>query len=313
MKSLGEVVGVPAERPDHRLLRPPRKGELTWGARDLTVQATLPHSDPGPIPVWHRRNDYLGLTLSIRPGFRTDPQSGEPVCLGYPYGSIPRLLLFWMCSEAIRTRSRWLRLGRSLTGFMRDVGLSPRTGGGKRGDAARLRNQMERLLRASISIERVERGFGSGVRWLDMAVAPAGELWWDSCRGNDDVLFESWVELGERFHGALTERPVPVDRRALRALKGSPFALDVYAWVVYQSFVTTSRRRVGWRHLQQQFGSSYASVKDFKKKCQLALAKVAALYGEARMPLRVVSGGVELVPGRQLIPSGTHSEKRGST
>ncbi len=303
MKPLGAVVGLPAERPRLRSLSPPRKDQLSWGARDLTIQVTLPHRDPGSVPVWHRRNDYLGLTLSIRPGFRTDSRTGEPVCLGYPYGSIPRLLLFWMCTEAVRTHSRCLRLGRSLAEFMRDVGLNPKTGGGKRGDAARLRNQIERLFRASISLERAERGAVNGVRWLDMAVAPAGELWWDSTRTNGDVFFESWVELGERFYGAITERPVPVDRRALKALKQSPFALDIYGWAVYQSFATTSRRRVGWRHLQQQFGASYTSSKDFKKYFRLALAKVESLYRTAKMPLRVVSGGIEVVPGRQLIPS----------
>ena len=31
------------------------------------VQVTLPHADPGDVPVWKRSNGYL--TLSIRPGW----------------------------------------------------------------------------------------------------------------------------------------------------------------------------------------------------------------------------------------------------
>src|SRR5277367_6387472 len=66
------------------------------------VQVTLPHADPGDVPVWKRSNGYL--TLSIRPGW-----DHEQNCVrGYPYGTLPRLLLFWMTTEAVRTGSRRL-------------------------------------------------------------------------------------------------------------------------------------------------------------------------------------------------------------
>ena len=35
-----------------------------------------------------------------------------------PYGNIPRLLLAWVCTEAVRTQSRELVLGASLSAFM---------------------------------------------------------------------------------------------------------------------------------------------------------------------------------------------------
>ena len=40
-----------------------------------------------------------------------------------PYGNIPRLLLAWVCTEAVRTQSRELVFGASLSAFMRDLGL----------------------------------------------------------------------------------------------------------------------------------------------------------------------------------------------
>ena len=54
------------------------------------IQATLPHKNPKDVPLWTRKNgNYI---LTIQPGqFR-----GE--LLGYPYGTIPRLLMYWLSS-----------------------------------------------------------------------------------------------------------------------------------------------------------------------------------------------------------------------
>jgi hypothetical protein len=104
--------------------------ERSYMARQL-VQCTLPHSDPGDVSLWSRTNGHL--TLAIRP--YVDLKTRKHM---YPYGSIPRLLLFWLVTEATQKKSRRIRLGNSLDAFMREIGLNPRTGGGKRGDAARL-------------------------------------------------------------------------------------------------------------------------------------------------------------------------------
>ncbi len=91
-------------------------------ARQL-VQCTLPHSDPGDTPIWARTNG--NLTLVIQP--HIDRQTRKAM---YPYGSISRLFLFWLVTEAKRKKSRHIRLGNSLDSFMREIGLNPRTGGG---------------------------------------------------------------------------------------------------------------------------------------------------------------------------------------
>ena len=40
-----------------------------------------------------------------------------------PFGNIPRLLLAWVCTEAVRTQRRELVLGSSLSKFMRKLGM----------------------------------------------------------------------------------------------------------------------------------------------------------------------------------------------
>jgi hypothetical protein len=117
---------------------PATKQNAAYLPREL-VQVTWPHKNPGNIPVWRRTNG--NVTVGIEPGANLN--TGESY--GYPYGIIPRLLLFWITTEAVRTKNSRLELGSSLSGFMADLGLSSYTGRGKRGDAKRLRNQMERL------------------------------------------------------------------------------------------------------------------------------------------------------------------------
>ena len=42
--------------------------------------------------------------------------------IGYPYGTLPRLLLFWITREALRTNSPRIELGNSLAKFMEELG-----------------------------------------------------------------------------------------------------------------------------------------------------------------------------------------------
>ncbi len=203
----------------------PDDAEAAFMAREL-VQCTLPHKNPGKIEAWQRRNG--NLTLTQRAGW----DEKKNCSLGFPYGVIPRLLLFWITTEALRTKDRRLELGHSLSAFMREIGLVPSSAGaGKRSDARRLQNQMRRLFKATISFHKtMEQQHRHGERWLDMQVAPEGELWWDPHDPEQGALWGSYVVLGELFYKAITGAAVPVDMRVLRAIKRSVLALDLYAW-----------------------------------------------------------------------------------
>ena len=263
----------------------PDAAELAFMARQL-VLCTLPHSDPGNVEAWTRRTG--NGSLIIQRGW--DDQKEKPI--GYPFGSIPRLLLFWITTEVQHTKNRddmtvdqkrTLFLGRSLNEFMRAVGLNPTTGGGKRGDSKRLHEQMNRLFASHISFrETLEQDGLHGRRWLDMKVAPKGEFWWDPKTPEQGSLFNSWIKLGEDFYEALIYLPVPVDMRALRALKRSPLALDLYAWACFMSFVIIRKslppQSCSWTQLSRQLGGDYGDIDNFKKKAIKALKKVKIVY-----------------------------------
>lgn len=278
--------------------------DAAWMAHQL-VQATLPHREPkGNPPEWYRTNG--DLTLSIRPGYSTNPTTGERYCVGYPFGCIPRLLLFWLITEVVKEKERRLRdndrrvnLGSNVSEFMRKVGLNPANGTGTRSDYKRLRDQMDRLFNAQISFDQVRK---EGKRWLHMSIAPQGEFWWDVEQGSQRTLWNGWVELGEQFFHAILSSPVPVDMRALRELKHSPLALDLYAWATYKTFVVSRKgapQHVTWKQLGAQLGGEYTNPKDFKRHAKGALQKVIAVYPWLR--LEQVDGGIIVSPSRPAI------------
>lgn len=271
----------------------PSERDKAFMARVL-VLATLPHRDPGNVTQWQRRNGHFRLT--VRPYLDALNRAH------YPYGSIPRLLLIWMVTEAARTKNRRLELGRSLADFMREIGLSPNTGGGKKGDAKRLRDQMLWLFRAQFSFE--EHGPSQGVRWRSMAIADAGEMWWSLPSPKQTSLFGSYIILGDAFFEAITEKPIPVDRRALQALRRSPLALDLYIWSTFRAYGLTLAGRpeqfIPWERLKEQFGAAYSDTKNFKRAFKQALRKVEQCY--PGLGYRNRKGGLVLMASRPAVP-----------
>lgn len=258
-------------------------------ARQL-VQTTLPHSDPGNVPVWSRSNG--NLTLTIQQGYEDD---GSPC--GHPFGTIPRLLMYWMTTEALRTKSAKLELGDSLAVFLDELGLDG-SRGGKRSDAHRLRDQMHRLFEARVSFTtRLEQNGQIGQERDRMQIAEKTVLWWDSKEPRQRALWGSYVVLDPRFCEAITANPVPVDLRALRAIKRSPLALDLYSLLTYQAFVAAKKGRarfMTWRQLQTALGTGYADYTNLRKAVKPALAKISAVYPGLEVSDR--EGGIEVLP-----------------
>jgi hypothetical protein len=294
----------------------PDAAERGFMARQL-ILCTLPHSDPGNIDAWTRRTG--SVALGIQPG--VDFDTGKKI--GYPYGTIPRLLLFWITTEVQRvknfpelsiTQKRTLQLGQNLAAFMEAVGLNPR-GGGKRSDAKRLHDQMDRLFSSRIGfVEKKRDGNAIGKERGTMEISPHYELWWNKKQPGQGALWNSHVFLGEGFYNALVDCAVPVDMRALKALKKSPLALDLYAWICYAAFAIVQQKRppqfVPWKTLMQQFGTDYtgpSAVKNFKAHVKAALRKIAG-SGNGRsglypgLTIKPSRGGFSLHATRLAVP-----------
>ena len=243
----------------------------------LLVQTTLPHSRRTE-PFWGRSNGRLHVSVTAHP------------LLGLPYGRYPRLLLAWITTEAVRTKDRHLRLGPSLSRFMVRLGLTP--SGGHNGPIGRLREQMQRLFGSTIAFTW---DGGSDGEWHDAGFRVAREthLWWSPQRPEQAAAWRSTVTLSRGFFGAITERPVPIDLRALRALR-SPMALDLYLWLTYRNSYLRQATRVPWALLARQLGADYRHRRDFKRRVLRRLGQVLVVYPSARV--QQIRGGLRLRP-----------------
>jgi hypothetical protein len=259
-----EVIEIAASRPLAH------ESDLAFLAREF-IMCTLPHSDPGEVPVWSRTNGVF--TLRLYPG--TDEQGRS---YGLPYGPLPRLLLAWIITEAIRTGSPKLYVGRSFSEFMGKLGLSAYTGRGVRGDDRRLRDQMRRLFYCLISFE-YSTAPDNRVR-VRMLPVESDTRYFDRKGRLMDEDEICTIELGERFFKAVTAYCVPLDVRVLHYLKGSPLALDLYAVLNREAFraqQSSEDRFLAWEWLHEQLGSEYATLKNFRAKCLPHLQEIVKL------------------------------------
>ena len=174
----------------------------------LMALCSLPRSNPGNRLQFKRVNGPYKLYMIAGGGNKL------------PFGNLPRLLLAWVCTEAVRTQSRELVLGRSLAEFMRQLGMQDDSGS-PRGDRTRLRNQMQRLFHCQVELIYMDE---HGERFVASRVADRGEFWWDPKRPGESTLWESKIELGEKFFNEIIQHPVPLDMNILKALKRCSWA-----------------------------------------------------------------------------------------
>jgi hypothetical protein len=244
-------------------------GALGYMARAL-VQATMPHKNPGKVEAWGRRNGDFAMLM--QPGYKID-KDNKPYNVGLPYGTKPRLVMAFISSEAVKTRSPEIVLGHSLSDFMRQLDLTPT--GGRWGTIPMLREQMKRLFSATVSFQQsgeqveIEGGF---------RIARSSILFWDPKSPAQAALWESTVTLTQEFYKEIIEHPVPVNMKALSALKSSSMALDIYCWLTYRMSYLKHSTEIPWELLAAQFGSDYAEHRDFKKNFLKQLRKVLIIY-----------------------------------
>jgi len=243
-------------------------GTIGYMARAL-VQATLPHKAAKGIEFVRTNGNF---SLSIM----------SPASIGLPYGNIPRLVLAWLTTEAVQTKDRNIILGNSLTDFMHDLGLVPT--GGRWGSITRLKEQLKRLFASSITCTYTGSYNGSvGDSIYKLNLIDHAQFWWEPKKLDQLSLFDSVIILSQNFFDEVTQNPVPIDLRALRALKRSPMALDIYCWLTYRMFsVKRNTPPIPWQCLQTQFGADYAHTRNFKLSFLEQLKKVSVIYPEAR-------------------------------
>ena len=261
--------------------------DLGFMARMLAL-CSLPRTNPGNRDKYVRRNGPYTLYMTATGNAKL------------PYGPMPRLLLAYVSTEAVRTQSRVLILEDSLSAFMRRIGLESSGGAGR----IRLRNQMDRLFKASVTLIYQDE---HREQFMTSPIADRGEFWWNPKRPDERSLWNSTIELGEKFFEEIIRNPVPLDMNILRGLTRSSLGLDLYLWLTYRTFSLKRPLRLPWPMLYRQFGADPAKANDprtvdnFRTDCLRELKKIKSAWLE--LNCTTAKGALVVLPSPPRIPA----------
>ena len=234
--------------------------------------------------VWIRQGG--SIKLRIESGTNADD-----VKVGLPYGAIARIILLYLQTEAVRTRSREVELGRSMNHWLASMGID---NGGK--TYKLVREQSRRLSLCRLVFYRVtdEGTIVTNGSFVRDAIFPSrqseGQL----------PLWREAIRLDEGFYQSLIDHALPLRLAAIQELAHRSMAIDVYIWLAYRLHQLTKPAAITWKALHDQFGGGFQHVRQFRAKFKEPLALALAAYPEAR--LEVDEKGVLLHPSPPPIP-----------
>jgi hypothetical protein len=225
--------------------------ELGYTIR-MFVNASLPHRDP-KTDTFKRING--NETILIK----------DVAQVGLPYGSIARLILAYLATEAVKTRQPQIDLGKSQRDFMKKLGLTNFCGG-KRGSTTSVKKQLISLFSCTIyykneGIEGIEINMNTIGSYLKMKFYEEKDQW------------QSYVILSDAFYKEITKHPIPLDLKTLSELKKSPIAMDIYCWLTFRMSYITKTQYIPFTLLQRQFGSCYPFDKKGRSNFQVNFKK----------------------------------------
>ncbi|MCB8883925.1 plasmid replication initiator [Acidisoma cellulosilytica] len=252
------------------------------------TQAALPHRRLKDDQTWQITSDHVKLL--IEPGRRAN-DFGEPTWVGVPYGSRARLIMLYLQTEALRTNSREIELGKSLRAWLTRLGISI---GGK--SLKDVREQAERISRCRLTFHIQTAGRAGLVNQNIMDTA----MFVDGADPGQGTLFLETARLSEVFFEQLRKHPVPLEEAAIRAINNNSMALDIYCWLAYRLHVLSGPRQVTWKALMGQFGSGYKEQFHFKPRFLENLNLALAVYPDAKVD--VDERGLTLKPSKSPVP-----------
>jgi hypothetical protein len=213
--------------------------------------------------------------------------------LGVPYGSIARLILLYLQTEAVRTNSPEVELGRSMNSWMGRMSL---TTGGR---TYQLVTEQARRISGCRLTFFTDRENGTERRqngaFVQDAISLSGVM-----ADNQPTLWQDRVRLDEGFWRSLREHPVPVREEAIKAIGTRSLAIDVYIWLAYRLHALSRTTPVSWMAIHAQFGAGFRLPRQIKPTFLDALTMALAVYPEARVDIQ--KAGVVLHPSAPAVP-----------
>ncbi|VWX50809.1 replication protein RepA [Novosphingobium sp. 9U] len=244
----------------------------------MSLPTKRPKDDTLPIV---REDGKYALAINPRPVLQNIDGRSVMRSLGVPYGAYPRVALIYLLSQAVMKRSRDVYLGRNFTEWMRRLGYQT-ISYGPRGTANLMREQVDRLLACEWQIrwdgtEADDNAFA--VRDVKISNEYAGSL-------DKNGSFAREIRMSEVFYSHLIEHAVPLNEIAIRELKGTPTALDLYTYLAYRlpRIGSDKGQVISWDQLAKHLGNE-ADTKRFRQTVRETMQLVSAVYPNANVDL----------------------------
>ena len=203
-----------------------------------------------------------------------------------PAGPKPRLALMHFNSQAVKTRSPYIDIGNSCAEFLRRLGLNAQDG--------RTYAQFKREMQA-LAACRLTLGYTEGEQAITLNTQPVEEFRaWLSANDDAPALWPGHLELSRKYFESLQKHAVPLDVRAVSALRHSALALDTYSFLARRLYTLQKPVKVTWHQFHAQFGQEFKDWRNFKQEFLPAVRASLALYLDAKV--EEVTGGLMLHP-----------------
>src|SRR5271157_4220225 len=154
-----------------------------------------------------------------------------------------------------------------------------------------VREQAERISRCRLTFHAARRG---GSVLLNQNIVDVAMFVDDTGEYGQGSLFVETARLSETFFQQLKQHAVPLDEAAIRHIRNSSMALDVYCWLAYRLHALTAPKAITWAALAGQFGAGIKLRKHFKPAITEGLGLAQAVYRDAR--IAVTETGMILKP-----------------
>jgi Plasmid encoded RepA protein len=237
-------------------------GALAFMSR-LLIMVNLPYRDPGKeCKNWSRQNGKVSIDV-------VSAYKKSTGWVGIPYGTYPRLILIYLITQAVKTQSPMLSLGKSFGDFLTLLGLKE---GGYQ--YKQIKKQLERILSASFSWTYETDKMQSRT---NIQVSHQSQLWWDPKSPEQQALWESNIKLNTDFFNEIIRNAVPLDFRVVSVLKNSPLGLDLFMFIAWRTFKIDKPVYISWESLQEQLGGQYIDVKVFARDCRYHVNRIQAI------------------------------------
>lgn len=249
------------------------------------AMASLPHKKTDKA-IWER--DGGQIKLLVESGLDS---SKQPV--GIPYGSIARMILLYLQTQAVKTRCREVELGASMNAWLTamDIPVGGKTYQIVREQSRRISRCRLTFFRRTLNAEMVTNGAFVRDAILPLNPQASGQM----------PLWQERVKLDEGFYQSLIEHPLPLRETAVKQISSRSMAIDLYVWLAYRLHVLIGPVEVSWSALRRQFGVGYKELRFFRRDVLRSLKLALAVYPEAHVEIDE-KAGLTLYPSPPPVP-----------